>query len=573
MDIKRNLILAGIALVSYLMLLAWNKDYPAGSAIDNGSSVNETVAEFTDPTIPAIPNIPIEASAAEDLPAVPATSQATESQLVDAVDVPALPESRLITVSTPNQIVTIDLFGGDIVGVSLPEFPVSLEAPDEPFRLLRQDSNMVYVAQSGLIGRDGPDASDQGRPTYRTSQNAVVITNVEQNVDLVFTSLSGVEITKRFIFAEDDYLIKVQYLINNQSAENWQANMFGQIKRDNSPDPSDSGSFSLNTYLGAAFNTPDDPYVKVDFEDIDDGVNAFETTGGWIAFSQHYFLGSWIPDSSTNNSFTLRRNSLGEYLLTFVNPVISVDPGQTEMVEAGFWGGPKDQYRLEEISPDLDLTIDYGLFYFIASPIFWLLTQINDAVGNYGFSILLLTLVIKIILYPLSAKSLKSMAKMRRLAPKITELKESCGDDKQKFMQAQMALWKKETVNPFGGCLPMLLQMPVFLGIFWVLNESVELRQASFIFWYNDLSKMDPYFLLPLLMGGAMFVQQTLTPMQTADPAQAKMMKFMPVIFTVFFLWFPAGLVLYYTANSVLSILQQWIITKQVEKSYKPKGT
>jgi len=567
MDIKRNLLLVGIALVSYLMLLAWNKDYPAELSLDNGNTVSEPIAEISDTTFP---NIPVAPSDAEDLPTVPATSQTEEAQ-IPAVQ--SLPESRLITVTTPNQIVTIDLLGGDIVGVSLPDFPVSLESPDEPFRLLRQDASMVYVAQSGLIGRDGPDASDQGRPVYLTSQNNIIITNPEQNVDLVFTSPEGVEITKRFVFAEDDYLIKVQYLINNQSTANWQANMFGQIKRDNSADPSDSGSFSLNTYLGAAFNTPDDPYVKIDFEDIDDGVPGFETTGGWIAFSQHYFLGSWIPDSSTNNSFTLRRNSLGEYLLTFVNPLISVDSGQTGMIEAGFWAGPKDQYRLEEISSDLDLTIDYGLFYFIASPIFWLLTQINDAVGNYGVSILLLTLVIKIILYPLSAKSLKSMAKMRRLAPKITALKDKHGEDKQKFMQAQMELWKKEQVNPFGGCLPMLLQMPVFLGIFWVLNESVELRQASFIFWYNDLSKMDPYFLLPLLMGGAMFIQQTLTPMQTADPAQAKMMKFMPVIFTVFFLWFPAGLVLYYTANSVLSILQQWIITKQVEKSYKPKGT
>jgi YidC/Oxa1 family membrane protein insertase len=382
----------------------------------------------------------------------------------------------------------------------------------------------------------------------------------------------GVEITKRYLFSEDDYLIKVQYLVNNTSDTAWQANMFGQIKRDDSPDPSDTGSFSLRTFLGAAINTEDDPYVKHELEDIDDGLVPVENTGGWVAFSQHYFVSAWVPSADMSNTYTMRRNNQGDYLLTFVNPAISVAPGSNATVEASFWAGPKDQYRLEEISPDLELTIDYGRFYFIAAPIFWLLTQINDAIGNYGVSILLLTLVIKIILYPLSAKSLKSMAKMRRLAPKINELKDKYGEDKQKFMQAQMELWKKEQVNPFGGCLPMLLQMPVFLGIFWVLNESVELRQATFILWYDDLSKMDPYFLLPLLMGAAMFVQQLLTPMQTADPAQAKMLKFMPVIFTVFFLWFPAGLVLYYTANSVLSILQQWVITKQVEKSYKPKG-
>lgn len=569
MDIKRNVLLVALALVSYLMLLAWNEDYPAEAALDNGSVVNTTPAGelLTDLEVPALNN---SATAVSDLPDIPQPEASSE---VPAIIADAIPASQLITINTPNQVVSIDLLGGDIVGVSLPRFPVSIEAPDEPFRLLRQDSGMVYVAQSGLIGRDGPDASPQGRPTYQAAQSSYTVTEASLSVDLVHRTATGIEITKRFTFSPDDYLIRVQYLVNNGSSAAWQANMFGQIKRDESADPSSTGSFSQRAFLGAAIKTPDDPYEKFDLEDIADGINPVEISGGWIAFSQHYFLGAWVPDGNLNNTYTMRRNNQGDYLMTFVNPAFNVAPGESGSMEASFWAGPKDQNRLEEISPDLELTIDYGRFYFIAAPIFWLLSQINNAVGNYGVSILLLTLVIKIILYPLSAKSLKSMAKMRRLAPKINELKESCGDDKQKFMQEQMALWKKEQVNPFGGCLPMLLQMPVFLGIFWVLNESVELRQATFILWYDDLSKMDPYFLLPLLMGGAMFVQQLLTPMQTADPAQAKMLKFMPVIFTVFFLWFPAGLVLYYTANSVLSILQQWIITRQVEKSYKPKGT
>ena len=566
MDIKRNLLLVALAVVSYLMLLAWNEDYPAEVA-DNAIPLNDLAD-----SIPGIAELPQANEDSADLPDVPVAA-ATDSAETTVNTIPESPESRFITVSSPYQVVTIDLLGGDIVGVSLPDFPISLESPDNPFPLLRQDAGMVYVAQSGLIGRNGPDASTDGRPVYSTTQSDITISSPDEPVDLIYRTAEGVEITKRFIFNPADYLIRVQYLVENESAEAWQANMFGQIKRDGSIDPSDTGSFSLRTFLGAVINTDDDPYVKHDLEDIDDGVESVEKIGGWIAFSQHYFLGAWIPDAQMNNTYTMRRNNQGDYLLTFVNPAISVAPGDSAALEASFWAGPKDQYRLEEISPDLELTIDYGRFYFIAAPIFWLLTQINDAIGNYGFSILLLTLVIKIILYPLSAKSLKSMAKMRKLAPKINELKERHGDDKQKFMQAQMELWKKEQVNPFGGCLPMLLQMPVFLGIFWVLNESVELRQASFILWYDDLSKMDPFFLLPFLMGGAMFVQQMLTPMQTADPAQAKMLKFMPVIFTVFFLWFPAGLVLYYTANSVLSILQQWIITKQIDKTYKPKGT
>jgi len=570
MDIKRNLILVGLAVVSYLMLLAWNEDYPPNTP---SASIEESPsAGIADSGAGQIPDLPLSATASEtnenDLPDITVSG---EFAAIEAVETPN--PTQIITINTPKQIVTVDLKGGDIVGLSLPDFPTSMKTPDNPFPLLRQDSGMVYVAQSGLIGRDGPDASQQGRPLYRTAQSDYTITSDEQYVDLTFTAQGGIDITKRFVFSVDDYLIGVQYLVNNRSNSSWQGNMFGQIKRDDADDPSQTGGFRVNTYLGAAIYTPDDPYVKYDFEDIDDGVEPLETNGGWIAFSQHYFLGSWIPNADTNNTYTMRRNNQGQYLLTFVNPPITVAPGQSGSIEAGFWAGPKDQYRLDEISPSLGLTIDYGLFYFIASPIFWLLTQINDLVGNYGLSILLLTLVIKIILYPLSAKSLKSMAKMRRLAPKINDLKDRYGDDKQKFMQAQMELWKKEKVNPFGGCLPMLLQMPVFLGIYWVLNESVELRQASFILWYDDLSQMDPYFILPILMGGAMFVQQMLTPMQTADPAQAKMMKFMPLIFMVFFLWFPAGLVLYYTANSVLSILQQWIITKQVERSYKPKGS
>ena len=569
MDIKRNLILVALAVVTYLMLLAWNEDYPAdGGGNDAGENAPLAIAE----QIPDSPAAETAASAVDDLPDIPvAAPAATDAAPVVAAE--PLAASRMITVTTPKQHITIDLVGGDIVEISLPDFPVSLDSPDEPFRLLRQDAGMTYVAQSGLIGRNGPDASAAGRPLYGTAATSYTVESGEESVDLTYTTPAGVVITKQFIFNADDYLIRVQYLVENNGSQSWQANMYGQIKRDGSEDPSMSGGFKLNTFLGAAIKTPDDPYVKYDFEDIEDGIDAVEITGGWIAFSQHYFLGSWIPDGTSLNNFTMRRNNAGEYLLTFVNPTLVVAPGETASVAASFWAGPKDQYRLEEISPDLQLTIDYGVFYFIASPIFWLLTQINDAIGNYGFSILLLTLVIKIILYPLSAKSLKSMAKMRKLAPKINALKEQCGEDKQKFMQAQMELWKKEQVNPFGGCLPLLLQMPVFLGIYWVLNESVELRQASFILWYDDLSQMDPYFILPILMGAAMFVQQMITPMQTADPAQAKMMKFMPLIFMVFFLWFPAGLVLYYTANSVLSILQQWIITKQVERTYKPKGT
>ena len=547
MDIKRNLLILGLAIVSYLMLLAWNEDYPSIPA----KEANPVALQAVD--LPA----PTTGSAEEDLPQVQSVVQQNAQQQQAAVT-----NGNLITINTPRQDVTIDLYGGDIVRLTLPEFPVSLENQAEPFPLMRNDTTRVYIAQSGLIGLNGPDGSGAGRPTYSTAQTEYFLETGELAVDLL-ASINNVNITKRFIFSAEDYLVRVQYLVDNNSAAPWAANMFGQIKRDASEDPSNAGGFT-RTFLGAVMTTPNDPYFKADFEDIDDGVDAVVMTGGWIGFSQHYFLSSWVPDAAAQNTFTARRNNNGEYLIGYVGPQVVVQPGQQTTIDSAFWAGPKDQYRLEEISPNLGKTIDYGKLWFVGYPIFWILTNINDLVGNFGLAIVLLTVVIRLLFLPLSAKQFDSQARMKKLQPKINQLKDRYSDDKQKFVQAQMELWKKEKVNPFSGCLPVLLQMPVFLGIYWVLVESVELRQASFILWYEDLSAMDPFFVLPLLLGAAYFFQQQLTPMPTSDPAQAKMMKWMPAMFTVFFLWFPAGLVLYYLANALLSIAQQWYFMSKI---------
>ena len=558
MNHTRNALLAGLALVSYLMLLAWNEDYP--------QQVQQSVEIASAPTPNSI-DLPqaINNNQAEDLPQVQARSE--------PVNTPTNADnSSLITVSTPSHKVTINLLGGDIVSIALPKYPTNLNAPNDPFVLLRNDNTGVYVSQSGLIGENGPDANASGRPLYQSQRSEYAIDSGELSVDLLFTDLAGVQITKRFTFTAEDYLIDVEYLINNQSQSSWSANLFGQIKRDGSPDPSTTGGFGLKDYLGVAISLEDDPYKKIDFGDIDSGDPSYNVNGGWIAFSQHYFLSSWIPQQEQINTYTTRKNNAGEYLIGFVSPATSVAPGVTQSIRAGYWAGPKDQYRLEEIHQDLDLTIDYGWLWFIAQPIFWLLVQINDAIGNFGFSIIGLTIVIKILFMRLSATSYRSMAKMRRLAPKVAQLKDRYGEDKQKLMQAQMDLWKKEKVNPLGGCLPMLLQMPVLIGIYWVLMKSVELRQAPFLLWYNDLSVMDPYFILPLIMGASMFVSQMLSPMATADPVQAKIMKLMPVVFTVFFLWFPAGLVLYWLVSNVFNIAQQSYIIRSVNRSYENKA-
>lgn len=537
MDIKRNLLIVALAVVSYLLLLAWNRDYPP------------QVAATTDAV--ATPDLPAAAQTTSDLPAVTAGAAPAAAPTAAVTST-----SSLVTVTTPSQVVSIDLAGGDIVGLSLPKFPVALELPDEPFTLLSSAPANYYIAQSGLIGTNGPDANTNGRPRYSSDATSYVLENGELNVDLKLEN-GSLAITKRFIFSADDYLIRIQYLVDNKASTEWRGNLFGQIKRNAAADPSESTGLGITTYLGAVMTTPDDPYVRADFDDMDDGIDNVTMTGGWIGFSQHYFLGSWIPAATAEHTYSLRKNSTGEYLMGFVSAETRVAPGQSATIETSFWGGPKDQFRLEEISPDLGLTIDYGKLWFVAYPLFWLLTKINDMVGNYGVAIILLTLLIRTVFYPLSVKQFRSQANMRRLQPKLQQLKEKYGDDKQKFMQAQMELWKKEDVNPFSGCLPPLLQMPFFLGIFWVLRESVEVRQAPFMLWYQDLSAPDAFFVLPLLLGAAYYLQQHMTPMMTTDPMQAKVMKFMPVMFTVFFLWFPAGLVLYSLVNAVTGIVQQ----------------
>jgi YidC/Oxa1 family membrane protein insertase len=555
MDIKRNLLIVALAVVSYLMLLAWNQDHPAQINTDSNISV-------LPPDPAALPTT----QAATDLPEI----QVSTTESASPAATPTANASTYIVVTTPSQVVTIDLLGGDIVRLTLPKFPVALDRQDEPFVLLDAKGSLKFMAQSGLIGADGPDASAGGRPLYSTTQSEYSMLDGELHVDLTLPTRNGVDIIKRYIFSADDYLIRVQYLIDNKGELPWRGNDFGQLKRSSAPDPSSAsgGGFGINTYLGVVTRLQDDPYEKFDFGDMDKGIAPYNVTGGWIGFSQHYFLSSWIPSADSENTFTARRNAAGEYLFGFVGAESRVDPGQSGVFETGFWAGPKDQYRLEEISPDLGLTIDYGKLWFVAYPIFWVLSKINDQVGNFGLSIVLLTLVIRTLFYPLSVKQFRSQANMKRLQPKIQQLKEKHGEDKQKFMQAQMELWKKENVNPFSGCLPPLLQMPVFIGIFWVLNESVELRHASFILWYNDLSALDPYFVLPLLLGGAYYLQQHMTPMMTTDPTQEKVMKFMPVIFTVFFLWFPAGLVLYYLVNALVGILQQWYFIKKTERAH-----
>ncbi|HEX7764099.1 MAG TPA: membrane protein insertase YidC, partial [Cellvibrio sp.] len=505
-------------------------------------------------------------SAATPSGAVPsATSEipVAANELSEAAKV-ELAAEKLITVKTDSFDLVINPLGGDIVQLALPRHFLKLDTPDQPFVLLDNRDNHTYLAQSGLIGLNGTDTA-QGRPLFSSEQQSYQLADGQEQlqVDLVLQQ-GDVKITKRFTFTRGDYLIKVDYLIDNQSAAAWSAQLYGQIKRD-SQNFVKVSALEMNPFLGAAITTTDENYKKLTFAKIAE--KEFKTTekGGWVAMVQHYFISAWIPDADSQNTYHLRKLGNNDlYLMGFTGKVNEVAAGSQGVISAGFYAGPKDTKRLEEISPYLDLTVDYGWLWWVAKPLFWVLKFIHNLVGNWGLAIIGLTLCVKLLFFKLSATSYKSMAKMRKLAPKMAEMKERYGDDRQKFSQEMMKMYKTEKVNPFGGCLPLLIQMPVFLALYYVLMESVELRHSPFFGWILDLSVKDPYFVLPIIYGITMYFMQKLNP-QPTDPMQARIMQMLPFVFTFMFLWFPAGLVLYWVTNNSLSILQQYIITKQID--------
>ena len=554
MDYQRIATLLGLAVVSYLLILAWNEDYGQRSSVETLPTVVESETQ-------EVATIEEEVTVGDIVPSLEPSS----SRNVVADDPKKIATNRLVSVTTDVFQIKIDKKGGDIVSGALPKYPDALDTPDIPFVVL--DPRNAYSAQSGLIGKNGTDNSE-GRPLFSAASSNYDLGDAKQlSVDLNLEQENGVNITKRFTFTEEDYLIKVEYIVDNQSAEDWQATLFAQIKRDSS-DPVSAGSgVGLQPYTGGATFLPDAPYTKLSFDDVADESYKEKVDGGYMAMVQHYFVSAWVP--SDDKSYTYQARKLRDqdiYLFGFTGPGWVVGPGQQDSIAADFYIGPKNQYRLAEIAEGLNLTVDYGFLWWLAQPLFSLLTFIQGYVSNWGLAIIILTIIVKTLLYPLSAASFRSMAKMRKLQPEMARLKDRFGDDKQQFSQAMMDLYKKEGANPLGGCFPMLLQMPVFLALYWSLMESVELRQAPFFLWIHDLSVMDPYFVLPILMGASMFATQLMQP-EPPDPVQAKVFKMMPIMFTFFFLWFPSGLVLYWLVNNLLSILQQWYVYRKIENS------
>jgi len=567
-EVMRILLLLGMAATGYMLIQAWNTDYmqtpvveytdaPTVAAVNGSAEINTSDVPTSVPPAAANSDVPDAALLESESVATAGEPGLSASQPASAVS-----QARLIKVETDVQNLWIDRVGGDIVRVQLPKYPVAIDSPDVPYLLMESSGDHTYVAQSGLMGKDGLDSTGE-RPFYTATAESLRVSGGEVAKLTLTAERDGKRVQKTFEFKGDSYLVAVTHELTNQTQAPIEAALFVQIKRDDKPPIIDT-SFSLGpqSYLGAAITTPEERYLKVDFDDIEEAPLRRTVEGGWIAFLQHYFVTAWVAEVQSSNNYFAQRRTDGLNVFGYTAPRKTVAPGMSATWTASLYAGPKDQAVLESIAPHLNLTVDYGFLWWLASPLFSLLEWLEDWSGNWGVAIILLTLAVKIVLYPLFNMSYKSMAKLRKVAPELKQLQERYADDRQKLSQEMMKLYQKEGANPLGGCLPMLLPMPVFLALYWVLWESVEIRQAPFFGWIQDLSAMDPYFVLPLLMGATMYLQQLMSP-QLGDPMQQRMMKLMPVMFTVLFLFFPAGLVLYWLVNNVLSIAQQWYVTRQ----------
>ncbi|ADT70037.1 MULTISPECIES: membrane protein insertase YidC [Pseudoalteromonas] len=537
MESQRTFLFIGLMLVSFLLFQEWNNDYNTPKA--DPSATTQT----------------LKANSPESDDYVPASS---DSGLPAST---TLAKRSVIDITTDVFKVKIDTKGGDIVETDLINYKET-KGSDVPYMLLGEFDGKQYFSQSGLIGLNGPDASANGRPTYQSEQTSYTLTGDELRVPLQFTDSNGVSFTKTYVFKKGQYDVGLEYKVNNTTSAPVQVQLYTQIKRT----VQEKGSMVDQNYLGAAYGTDEEPYEKYSFSDMADKNLNINTQGGYVAFIQHYFVSAWVPMQDQANTLYSLITKSNAAIIGVKDEAVNVQAGSEQVLTATYYMGPKESDKLEAIHTDLDLTVDYGWLWFISQPLFVLLKWLHSILGNWGVAIIAITIIVKSLMYPLTKAQYTSMAKMRALQPKMKALKEKYGDDRQKFGQATMEMYRKEKVNPMGGCFPILLQMPIFLALFYVFLESTELRHAEFVLWLTDLSAKDPYYVLPILFGASMFITQKLQPMTVTDPMQQKMMTFMPVIFSVFFLWFPSGLVLYWLVSNLISIVQMLIIYRGMEK-------
>lgn len=562
---QRGPILFLFAILSYFMFLAWQDDHKKLEQKTKETPIEQQLSTSTIPT-PTESKSPSSAIPEVEVGDVK-TVKEQQKQTTKAN------ENSIITVTTSVLEIKINQVGGDIVSAKLLKYPQEKDHPETPVTIFTNDNGRIYIAQSGLIGKNTPDGSNKKATFISPQKNYQIKDKDFIEVPLKWVNPQGIVFTKKYTFSRDSYDIKLDYEVFNQSNQKFNTRLFTQLYRDQLGTEESKSGVGMRSFLGAAYSTDETLYEKLSFDDFADDKIKVTTKDGWVAIIQHYFVAAWVPEDKTKNeiySLNVGKN----VVIGLVQKTEAVLPGEKKDFKAQLYVGPKNQQALAKIAKGLDLTIDYGILWWIGQPIFAILKFLHSLVGNWGVAIILVTMVVKAMLYPLSNAQYRSFGKMRKIQPKMQALKERYGDDRQKMGQETMKMYKKEGVNPLGGCLPLLIQMPVFFALYWVLMESVEIRQAPFIFWIHDLSMKDPLFILPILMGLSMFLMQKMQPTAAnMDPMQQKIMQFMPVVMTVFFLFFPAGLVLYWVVNNTLSIIQQTYVTRKMEKEDLKKAS
>ncbi|MBX9810296.1 MAG: membrane protein insertase YidC [Burkholderiales bacterium] len=542
MDSQRLILFFVFSFSVFLLLDAWQRD-------------QQPVTARTAPASNAKP--------AQLAPPTPSEKLVASQTATPPEGATALAKGETVKVETDYIRAEISTVGGDLRRLELKQHR-DIEDRNKPFVLFENRPDHVYIAQTGLIGPGLPNHRTEFRAQSGEYKLAAGADKVE--VRLEAPENNGIKTAKIYRFHRASYVIDVTYEITNQGTTEIQPFAYFQLLRDSKPPAGDSAM--LPTYTGVAVYTEKEKFQKVAFSDIDKNKTPYpkNSSDGWIAMLQHYFFSAWLPKSGMPREFYTRHLEAGLYSAGVIVPTGTVEAGKSVTLTVPLYAGPQEQDKLSKIAPGLDLTIDYGWLTIIAVPLFWVLSWFHQWVGNWGVAIVLLTVLIKLLFYPLSQASYRSMGKMRVLAPKLQKLKEQYGNDRQRLQQAMMELYKTEKINPLGGCLPIVVQIPVFIALYWAILASVELRHAPFYGWIQDLSAPDPWFVLPILMGITMIIQTKLNP-EPPDPVQAKVMKIMPIAFSVFFFFFPAGLVLYWLVNNVLSIIQQWHINRMLERT------
>jgi len=569
MDNIRFILVVTFSMLIFMLWQAWEQDYGPK------------------PEVAAIVN-PEGAKSKEDLPisATPEQALSASQEPVLTTNTTLAAVAKTVKVKTDVIALEIDMQGGTVTNLDLLNYPIEksntvvdslrkmigmevLKASSVPVRLFNNNPENIFIAQSGLIADSGSANASDHYTVFKSEQDSYALQPGQDSmqVPLTWTDNNGLVITKLFTFKRGNYEIVLEQNVKNNTGKVWAGRQYSQLLR--TPDTTSKGNMltgGMRAYNGGVIYTEKNKYQKVSFDDMADETLDVVSKGGWTAMIQHYFASAWIPPVDQENHFYTKELKDGRYVIGTYSPSVSVEANSTANFSSQLFAGPKIQPMMEKVATGLELTVDYSVLTFIGKPIYWLLNKIHSFIGNWGVAIIGVTFCIKLLFFPLSQASFKSMAKMRKVQPRLKELQERYADDRPRFNNEMMALYKKEKVNPLGGCLPILIQIPVFMALYWVLSETIEFRQAPFMLWIQDLSIQDPFYILPIIMGISMKIQQSLNP-APIDPIQAKVMKMFPIVFTVFFLFFPAGLVLYWVINNTLSIIQQTYITKQIEKA------